>query len=175
MLIIMDAGCVFGNICGYDEPRWDERKSAIFSAALRDLDAILGRDELLIQKTKEALGDIDAKFVGLIGTPVPAVITTDYRALKRLMETDYEYQLCLLRLMESACMTEGVNRAFLQILKYLYEEGGSGAGSSQMSHEQKPLAEELEKLGKLGKLGDLVELIKGNASKGWGTRRSIPR
>ena len=90
MLIIMDAGGCVGNICGYDEPRWDKTKSAIFSAALRDLDAILGRDELLIQKTKEALGDIDAKFVGLIGTPVPAVIATDYRALKRLMETDYE-------------------------------------------------------------------------------------
>ncbi|MBF1340947.1 MAG: nitrogenase molybdenum-iron protein, partial [Mogibacterium diversum] len=82
MLIIMDAGGCVGNICGYDEPRWDKKKSAIFSAALRDLDAILGRDELLIQKTKESLGDIDAKFVGLIGTPVPAVIATDYRALK---------------------------------------------------------------------------------------------
>ena len=128
MLIIMDAGGCVGNICGYDEPRWDKKKSAIFSAALRDLDAILGRDELLIQKTKEALGDIDAKFVGLIGTPVPAVIATDYRALKRLMETDYEVPVVPVETNGIDMYDEGVSRAFLQILKnYLYEEGGSGA------------------------------------------------
>ncbi len=90
MLIIMDAGGCVGNVCGYDEPRWGKAKSAIFSAGLRDLDAILGRDELLIRKIRQALGDMDANFVGLIGTPVPATIATDYRALKRLMEKDYE-------------------------------------------------------------------------------------
>ena len=89
MLIIMDAGGCVGNICGFDEPRWFDQKSAVFSAGLRDLDAILGRDDLLIRKTRDALADVDANFVGLIGTPVPAVIATDYRALKRLMEKDY--------------------------------------------------------------------------------------
>ncbi|ASS38285.1 nitrogenase component 1 [Mogibacterium pumilum] len=128
MLIIMDAGGCVGNICGYDEPRWDKKKSAIFSAALRDLDAILGRDELLIQKTKEALGDIDAKFVGLIGTPVPAVIATDYRALKKLMETDYEVPVVPVETNGIDMYDEGVSRAFLQLLKnYLIEEKGSGA------------------------------------------------
>ena len=52
MLIIMDAGGCVGNVCGYDEPRWGGAKSAIFSAGLRDLDAILGRDELLIRKIR---------------------------------------------------------------------------------------------------------------------------
>lgn len=89
MLIIMDAGGCVGNVCGYDEPRWGKARSAIFSAGLRDLDAILGRDELLIRKVRQALRDMDANFVGLIGTPVPATIATDYRALKRLMERDY--------------------------------------------------------------------------------------
>ena len=168
MLIIMDAGGCVGNICGYDEPRWDKKKSAIFSAALRDLDAILGRDELLIQKTKEALGDIDAKFVGLIGTPVPAVIATDYRALKRLMETDYEVPVVPVETNGIDMYDEGVSRAFLQILKnYLYEEGGSGARFiANGSLEQKAISlEELEKLGKLGKLGDLGKIDKSNASE----------
>lgn len=128
MLIIMDSGGCVGNICGYDEPRWDKKRSAIFSAALRDLDAILGRDELLIQKTKEALGDIDAKFVGLIGTPVPAVIATDYRALKKLMETDYEVPVVPVETNGIDMYDEGVSRAFLQLLRnYLIEEKGSGA------------------------------------------------
>lgn len=156
MLIIMDAGGCVGNICGYDEPRWDKKKSAIFSAALRDLDAILGRDELLIQKTKEALGDIDAKFVGLIGTPVPAVIATDYRALKRLMETDFEVPVVPVETNGIDMYDEGVSRAFLQILKnYLFEEGGSGArfiANGSLKQEAVNL-DTLEKLGKLGKLG----------------------
>lgn len=154
MLIIMDAGGCVGNICGYDEPRWDKKKSAIFSAALRDLDAILGRDELLIQKTKEALRDIDAKFVGLIGTPVPAVIATDYRALKRLMETDYEVPVVPVETNGIDMYDEGVSRAFLQILKnYLFEEGGSGARFiANGSLKQETLSvDELEDLGNLDK------------------------
>ena len=137
MLIIMDAGGCVGNICGYDEPRWDKKKSAIFSAALRDLDAILGRDELLIQKTKEALGDIDAKFVGLIGTPVPAVIATDasWRPTTRC-------QLCLSRLMESTCMTKVLARRFCRYSRTTcMKKVDQEQGSSQMAVlSKKPLA-----------------------------------
>ena len=39
LTIICDAGGCTGNICGFDEPRWFLRKSAIFSAGLRDMDA----------------------------------------------------------------------------------------------------------------------------------------
>lgn len=52
LIIIIDAGGCTGNVCGFDEPRWEEKRSAIFSAGLRDMDAILGRDDLLIAKIK---------------------------------------------------------------------------------------------------------------------------
>ena len=42
IIVICDAGGCTGNICGFDEPRWFESKSALFSAGLRDMDAILG-------------------------------------------------------------------------------------------------------------------------------------
>ena len=45
MIVIIDAGGCTGNVCGFDEPRWHETRSAVFSAGLRDMDAILGRDE----------------------------------------------------------------------------------------------------------------------------------
>ena len=86
MIIICDAGGCAGNVCGFDEPRWLSTKSAVFSAGLRDMDAILGRDDLLIEKIKKASAKIDAKFVAVIGTPVPATIATDYKALKRMAE-----------------------------------------------------------------------------------------
>ena len=76
LIIILDAGGCAGNICGFDEPRWFESRSAIFSAGLRDMDAILGRDDRLVAKLADAAEKVDATFAAVIGTPVPAVIAT---------------------------------------------------------------------------------------------------
>lgn len=84
--VICDAGGCTGNICGFDEPRWFEHKSAIFSAGLRDMDAILGRDDRLIDKLNDTAQKVNASFASIIGTPVPAVIGTDYKALVRMAE-----------------------------------------------------------------------------------------
>lgn len=86
IIAICDAGGCTGNVCGFDEPRWFTRKSAIFSAGLRDMDAILGRDDKLVQKLADAAGKLDAGFAAIVGTPVPAVIATDYHALQRMAE-----------------------------------------------------------------------------------------
>lgn len=88
IIVIIDAGGCAGNVCGFDEPRWFEKKSAIFSAGLRDMDAILGRDERLVRKLCKVCRQVDAKFTALIGTPVPAVIATDFKALKKKCEKE---------------------------------------------------------------------------------------
>ena len=54
LMVICDAGGCAGNVCGFDEPRWFTKKSAVFSAGLRDMDAILGRDDRLIEKLSKA-------------------------------------------------------------------------------------------------------------------------
>lgn len=84
--VICDAGGCAGNVCGFDEPRWHEKQSALFSAGLRDMDAILGRDELLIRKLAKITEQVPAAFTAIVGTPVPAVIATDYTALERMAE-----------------------------------------------------------------------------------------
>ncbi len=90
LIVICDAGGCTGNICGFDEPRWFLRQgaqeNAIFSAGLRDMDAILGRDERLVEKLRDAADHVDAAFAALIGTPVPAVIATDFGALKQMAQ-----------------------------------------------------------------------------------------
>lgn len=86
LIVICDAGGCTGNICGFDEPRWFTKKSAVFSAGLRDMDAILGRDDQLIAKLKSAVDQTDVAFTAMVGTPVPAVIATDFMALKRMAE-----------------------------------------------------------------------------------------
>lgn len=86
MIVILDAGGCAGNICGFDEPRWFTEPAAIYSAGMRDLDAILGRDERTIEKILKAVETVDAKFIALIGTPVPSVVGTDLKALGRMCE-----------------------------------------------------------------------------------------
>ena len=73
-IVICDAGGCAGNVCGFDEPRWFEQKSAVFSAGLRDMDAILGRDDRLVAKLVDAAEKVEAGFATIVGTPVPAVI-----------------------------------------------------------------------------------------------------
>ena len=55
LIVICDAGGCTGNICGFDEPRWFTAKSAIYSAGMRDIDAILGRDDKLVKKLADAM------------------------------------------------------------------------------------------------------------------------
>ena len=86
LIAICDAGGCTGNICGFDEPRWFIRRSAIFSAGLRDMDAILGRDDRLVAKLQSAIDGSGLKFSAIVGTPVPAIIATDFKALKRMAE-----------------------------------------------------------------------------------------
>jgi len=85
-VVICDAGGCAGNICGFDEPRWFLKKSAVFSAGLRDMDAILGRDEHLVSRLSEAAFQTNAAFTAVIGTPVPAVIATDLNAIRRMTQ-----------------------------------------------------------------------------------------
>jgi Nitrogenase molybdenum-iron protein, alpha and beta chains len=86
LIVICDAGGCAGNICGFDEPRWFTKKSAVFSAGLRDMDAIMGRDDKLITKLADAQDTLQCKFTAIVATPVPAVIGTDMKALKRMAE-----------------------------------------------------------------------------------------
>lgn len=84
IVVICDAGGCTGNVCGFDEPRWHDTRSAVFSAGLRDMDAILGRDDKLVAELADAATKVEARFAAIVGTPVPAVIGTDYRALARM-------------------------------------------------------------------------------------------
>ncbi len=115
LIVICDAGGCTGNICGFDEPRWFQEKSAIFSAGLRDMDAILGRDDRLISKLGTAARQIDAKFAAIIGTPVPAVIGTDYQALKHMAENELHMPVLTIDTNGTRLYDEGAAKAFLSL------------------------------------------------------------
>ena len=117
IVVICDAGGCTGNVCGFDEPRWFEQKSAIFSAGLRDMDAILGRDDRLVAKLADAAEKVDATFAAVIGTPVPAVIATDYLALKRMSEKKMNLPVLTVDTDGMELYDKGEEKAFLELFK----------------------------------------------------------
>lgn len=117
IVVICDAGGCTGNVCGFDESRWFEQKSAIFSAGLRDMDAILGRDDRLVAKLADVVQKIDATFVAVIGTPVPAVIATDYLALKRMSEKKIKLPILTVDTDGMELYDKGEEKAFLELFK----------------------------------------------------------
>ncbi len=116
MVVILDAGGCTGNICGFDEPRWSSERSAIFSAGLRDMDAIMGRDWALVEKIADAQTKLEAKFIALIGTPVPAVIGTDYQALRRMLQKRVEVPVLCIDTNGMKSFEYGAEKAYLALL-----------------------------------------------------------
>ena len=122
IIVICDAGDCTGNVCGFDEPRWFERKSAVFSAGLRDMDAILGRDDRLVAKLVDAAEKVEAGFAAVIGTPVPAVIGTDYQALKRMCEKKTDLPVLAVNTDGMELYDGGERKAYLELFKVFARE-----------------------------------------------------
>ena len=122
IIVICDAGGCTGNVCGFDEPRWFERKSAVFSAGLRVMDAILGRDDRLVAKLLDAAEKVEAGFAAVIGTPVPAVIGTDYQALKRMCEKKTDLPVLAVNTDGMELYDGGERKAYLELFKVFARE-----------------------------------------------------
>ena len=126
LIVICDAGGCTGNICGFDEPRWFSRRSGIMSAGLRDMDAILGRDDQLVEKLKSAVTRLGSPFAVLIGTPVPAVIGTDFRALGKMAGKRCGIPVLTVSCKGTGLYDEGEEEAYLSLMEAF--AGGSGGG-----------------------------------------------
>ncbi len=86
MIVLHDASGCTGNYLGYDEPRWMGSKSIVFCSGLRHMDAILGNDNLLIDRIIKAAESLKPRFIALLGSPVPMVIGADYEGIMREVE-----------------------------------------------------------------------------------------
>lgn len=146
ILVICDAGGCTGNVCGFDEPRWFGERSAIFSAGLRDMDAILGRDDRLVAKLTDAAEKIDANFAAVIGTPVPAVIATDYRALQRMCEKKTNLPILTADTNGMELYDVGEEKAWLTLFKTF---AGKDAASQKEASEEDDSSKKM-KIGVLG-------------------------
>lgn len=129
LVVIVDAGGCTGNVCGFDEPRWFHERSAVFSAGLRDLDAILGRDRLMIEKTGRVLQDMDANFVAFIGTPVPSVIGTDFKGLANQAQKQFGIPAFAIDTNGMELCDRGASKTYRVLVKYALEQADKTSGS----------------------------------------------
>lgn len=84
--VIHDAAGCTGNYTGYDEPRWYHSHSPVYCSGLREIDAILGNDEKLMDKVIEAKETLKPELIALVGSPVPTVVGTDMEGIAADLE-----------------------------------------------------------------------------------------
>ncbi len=85
--VIHDASGCTGNYTGYDEPRWYGSNARVCCSGLREIDAVLGRDDKLIEEVLYACGDLNPTMIAVMGSPVPMVIGTDMAGIARELES----------------------------------------------------------------------------------------
>ncbi|MDR1230481.1 MAG: nitrogenase component 1 [Spirochaetaceae bacterium] len=88
LTILHDASGCTGTYTGYDEPRWFGSSSPTFCSGLREMDAIMGDDDKLLEKIKVAAREIRPPCVNIVGSPVPMVIGFDFKGFASLVERE---------------------------------------------------------------------------------------
>lgn len=86
MLCIHDASGCTGNYVGFDEPRSYDSKQLVYCTGLRRDDAILGNEQVYIDKIVKAAQDMKPKFVAVVGSPVPLIIGFDFNGFAKDLE-----------------------------------------------------------------------------------------
>ncbi len=86
MSVIHDASGCTGNYTGYDEPRWFGSTSMVYCSGLREIDAVLGRDDKLIDNICKIAKYKNPTCFTLIGSPVPMVIGSDMKGIAKEVE-----------------------------------------------------------------------------------------
>lgn len=84
--VLHDASGCTGNYTGYDEPRWFGGSAKVFCSGLREIDAVMGNDEKLLDNVIKAGSLFPPSIYAVIGSPVPMVIGSDMRGIARELE-----------------------------------------------------------------------------------------
>lgn len=70
----------------HDEPRWYDYDSLIFISGLKEIDAVFGNDDKLMEDIEDAVKELHPSFVALVRTPIPMLNGTDFEAIARVLE-----------------------------------------------------------------------------------------
>lgn len=109
-------GCI-GNVTGYDEPRYFEKKGHIFSTGLRNIQAIAGDENILLKKIKDLPFLTQVSCLVLMGTPTSAVIASDHKGVAKLLEEELNIPVISINTTGIDGYEMGAQKAFLALAK----------------------------------------------------------
>lgn len=88
LTIFLDPHGCNGQSLYYMDPRFEDfgKMPKSFSCGIREKDAVFGLDSLVEKKTVKLLENVSGDFIVLIGTPVPAMLGIDFKALSEKIQ-----------------------------------------------------------------------------------------
>ena len=86
LVVMHDASGCNSTYSTHDEPRWYTMDSMVYISALSEMEAVMGDDNKLIEDITEAAESLKPKFVAICGTPIPAMIGFDFKAVAKVLE-----------------------------------------------------------------------------------------
>ncbi len=131
LTVLHDASGCTGNYTGYDEARWFRSRSPIYCSGLREIDAILGDDEKLIQKILYALEDIQPEMIALVGSPVPMVIGTDMEGIAAEVENRTGIMSVGFATTGIKYYPQGIAQVYKKVVQRILEEDESAVGKEE--------------------------------------------
>ena len=86
LVLIHDASGCTVNYVSFDEPRWHTRPGSVFTSGLTEIDAVMGNDDVLIDKALKAAEVLHPNFIAYVGSSVPMIVGTDFTGIARETE-----------------------------------------------------------------------------------------
>jgi nitrogenase molybdenum-iron protein alpha/beta subunit len=117
LVIINGADGCIGNVNGYDEPRFFYNNPMIVSSGLREINAIVGDEETLMEKIKDLGIEGGIPFVVLLGTPTSAVIASDHKGVGTLLKKELSVPVIPINTTGIDSYEVGVEKALLALCK----------------------------------------------------------
>ncbi len=133
LTVIHDASGCTGNYTGYDEPRWFHSRAPIYCSGLREIDAILGDDEKLIQKVLYALEDVKPEMIALVGSPVPMVIGADMEGIAAEIENRTGIMAFGFSTTGLGYYPKGIQMVYKKVVQRILEEDNSEISKKEYS------------------------------------------
>ncbi len=86
LVLIHDASGCTVNYVSFDEPRWHEKPGFVYCSGLTEIDAVMGNDDVLIDKAMKAAELLHPNFIAYVGSSVPMIVGTDFEGIARETE-----------------------------------------------------------------------------------------
>ena len=129
LVLIHDASGCTVNYVSFDEPRWHEKPGFVYCSGLTEIDAVMGNDDVLIDKALKAAEQLHPDFIAYVGSSVPMIVGTDFPGIARETEERSGIPAFGFDCNGIRSYTEGAGAVLLQLLQRFTGEKTESRGT----------------------------------------------